>query len=417
MSKLMFDRATRTLLGLVLVLGGGLTAVSGCGEDEDATEETGEETAGETTAETPDMPEAPEAPPATPAPTVELDEAQTALAAEIAAAVNNARFARDVTNKDNALIFVYLGATSEDVNVQAAALRAMVATHTYSERFVERYALVTPEYAQVVLMHLGSDNGVVQSAAIEAGKTCIQGDTPNTEVTGRLVDLATNHASPAGRYAAMNTLWHSSGIRTSPEQIAPYVAALGSSEAYVVSGALFRLTSFGRNAPEQPALRATLQGLLTHADPGVRGRAAQVLAAVVGIRDDDRATIAASIMPLLGDSNAFTKSAAANALASLDHRAAIHGIVGLLDDLTSNTYDIRGWTALDGSSGRIHHDGSAWSRVADAALNSLRTFSGRVGERFQYNINHQNIEADLATSAATARTWYASVSAEIPAAE
>lgn len=357
---------------------------------------------------------APEAAPAVQRPTVSLDEAQTAKAAELPGLLRNGSFPRSEVSKANARVFLYLAATSDDTAVQLASLRAMGRTYTHSERYTERLELITEEFPTVVLAHLGSSDGAVQAAAIEASKKCILGDTPNAEVTARLVQLASSHATAAGRHEAMDLLWNSSTIRDDPDQMAPYIAALDAGEAWVVSGALFRLESFGRAAPDQPAFRAKLTSLLTHADAGVRGRAARALANAVGSRDAGRDAAAQAIMPLLEDANPYTKSAACGALATLDYRPGIHAIMPLLTDMTSNTYDITGWQELAGSNGRIHHDGSAWSRVSDAALTALRTYSGRVGERFQYSVNHQQVEADLATAAATARTWYQAIEGDIP---
>ncbi len=79
-----------------------------------------------------------------------------------------------------------------------------------------------------------------------------------------------------------------------------------------------------------------------------------------------------------------------------------------------NTYDIDGYTELDGSRGRTHHDGSAWSRVADAALYALKRYSMRLGERFDYDVSYQTVEEDLQSAAGKAREWYDSVKSEIP---
>lgn len=399
-------RRAAGVAALVLALG-----AFGCGGEEEEAETSTAPTSEETTG-TPEAPEAAEE--ELPLPTIELDEGQTATAEELAGQARNASFPRDARTKEHAKVFLYLAATSEDPNVIAAALHAMADTFTANERYAERREMLGEDYVQIVMAHLSSDEGVVQAAAMEAAKQPILVEPPNQEIVDRLVELATSHETAAGRHEAMEVLWNSKTIRDSQEQMAPYVQALDAEEPWVVSGALFRLDSFGRNLEDQDAYRGKLKELLGHDDPGVRGRAADALASAVGSRDPQRDEMAQAIMPLLNDDNTFTKSAAAGALASMDYQPAIHEIVKLLGDMERNTYDIDGYTELDGGRGRTHHDGSAWSRVADAALNALKRFSGRVGERFDYDVNYQTVEEDLQSAAGTAREWYDSVKGEVP---
>ncbi len=352
--------------------------------------------------------------PAVPAALVVLTPEESARIPSITAELRNGTFSRAVVTKENAKIFLSLAETATDPNILTAALRALPTTWTHSARYADRYEVLTPEFSTVILSRLGHENGQVQAAAMKAAIKCILGDTPNAEVASRLTELATNHATPAGRYEAMEALWNSSVIRNTPAQIAPYVAALDAAEPWLVSGSLFRLRSFGSGWNDQPGLRTKLRTLLTHTDPGVRGRAADALASVVGSRDPERDAVAQAILPLLSDPNPYTRSAAATALASLDYRAAVHAIVPLLNDTEGNTYEIRGYQELDGSNGWSHHDGSAWSRVNDAAVRALQTFSSRVGTRFTFDVDHTRVEADLAAAAGVARTWYQSVRGELP---
>lgn len=359
---------------------------------------------------------APAPPPAPAVPTITLTPEETARVAEITGQVRRHSFPSSVKTKENAKIFLSLAATATDPNIIAAALNALTSVYTHSARYTERRELITPEYVPVVLSRIDHADGQVQTAAISALSTAIAGDVPDATAIARLVQLATSHPSPQGRHEAMDTLWKSSTIRTSQEQIAPYLQALDAPEAWIVSGALFRLTSFGRNVSDQAAYRTKLRGLLTHTDPGVRGRAAAAIAATLQMNDPERDALGQAIMPLLGDANPYVKSAAANALARMDYRPAIHTIMGLLDDTTRNTYDIQ-HTNLAGANDRSHHDGSPWSRVTDAAARAVQSFSSRMGSRIEFErVNPREVEAGLAAQATAARTWYAAHRAEIPAA-
>lgn len=363
--------------------------------------------------------DAPDAAPAAapePAPprVVVLGAAEQARIPEVLAELRSDSFSRSVVIKDNARVLLSLAETTSDQSVAIAALRGLLTTWTHSPRYAERMALITPEYSTVVLRRMGDEHPGVQAAAMKAATKCLLGDTPNAEVAARLIELATRHPSPAGRLEALEALWHSSAIATTPAQIAPFVAALEAPEAWLVSGSLFRLGAFGAGWPDQAALRTQLRGLLAHADPGVRGRAATALSTIVGAGDPERDAVAQAILPLLRDPHGYPRSAAATALAWLDYRPAIHPIVTLLDDTAANTYDLRGYTLLDGSPGFGHHDGSPWSRVNDAALRALQSFSSRLGERFTFDVHHERVDVDLGVAADAARAWYQHVQPELP---
>jgi HEAT repeat protein len=365
-----------------------------------------------------DAPAAPAAPtasaPATPSALVVLSDAEQARVPEVLAELRNGSFSRSVVIHDNARVLLSLAETSTDPSVATAALRGLLTTWTHSPRYAERMALVTPEYAAIVLRRMGDQDAGVQAAAIKASIKCLLGDSPNAEVATRLSELATRHPSPAGRHEALEALWHSSVIVDTPSHIAPFVAALDAPEPWLISGSLFRLGAFGAGWPEQGPLRARLRELLAHADPGVRGRAATALSTIVGPQAADRDTVAQAILPLLRDPHAYPRSAAATALAWLDYRPAVHELVTLLDDTASNVYDLRDFTLLDGTPGLSHHDGSPWSRVNDAALRALQSFSSRVGTRFTFDVQHERVDTDLAAAAGVARAWYQSVRAELP---
>lgn len=363
----------------------------------------------------PAIPAVPAVPAAPAAPTITLDATQQQTEASLLPQINaGGRFPGAVVKKENARIFLHLAATSTDPRVQAAALLAMPEVFTHAERFTQNRELMGPEYAQIVLMHIRSTTPRVQGAAIRASKTTILGDTPNPEVLAALTDLASNHPSPEGRYEAMEVLWNASTFRTTAALHAPYVAALDAQQPWLVSIALFRIHhGFASSYADKPALFAKISALTRHADPGVRGRAADVLADL-GADASLRPQVVPLLMGLLDDPHPFVKSEAMGALASMNHKPAIHRIVTFLDDMTSNTYDIQGFNDLLGQAGRVHHDGSAWSRVSDAGLSAIRSFAGRTQTPFRYDVDFHDVEGELRRVSREARTWYNAHKAEFP---
>lgn len=316
-------------------------------------------------------------------------------------------------DSDDALVFLYMASAYTEPVTIAAGLQAMESTFTGREIMKERFAALDERYVQTVMYHLQSDNGLILSNAIGAAKTCLEADEPVGEVADRIAEIVSTHPQPPARYQAIGVLRNLSNLRDEPEKIQVMVDSLDSEHSYIVSYALFHLPRFARSAPDTDALQAKLTELLQHTDPGVRGRASDVLSQLVGRRADDRDEVAKLIIPLLDDENPFTKSIAFGALQNLDYQPAIHLIMNHLEDDTRNTYDIE-FTNLLGRNDRAHHDGSAWSRVNDAALTALRSWSRRVGEAIDFRISSQTREEDTANAIQLARQWYESIKDDIP---
>ena len=83
--------------------------------------------------------------------------------------------------------------------------------------------------------------------------------------------------------------------------------------------------------------------------------------------------------------------------------------MSLVDDKEKNTYDIN-YTDLLGHQSRVHHDGSAWSRVNDAALYALDRATSFLPkeEQFVYDkINYKTVDDDIAAQVKKAKAWHA----------
>jgi len=332
----------------------------------------------------------------------------------LAKQVKNGRFPGEVTkDKENAPAILHLAKAGEDTDTVCAALAAMETMYTSSDKSKDRI-LIDAAYNGIVLARLGETEAKIQAFALKAASHSILGEKADTKIIDKMIELAESHPKPEGRYAAIDKLWAAHQLSKNAKGVEAIAKALDAKEPWLVSSGLFRLRSVYSGYADKAGLEKKLVALLSHADPGVRGRAADLLSSTAGFEKAKQQEIAQKLLPLLGDSNAFVKSSAMSGLAWLKHAPAIHEIVKQVDDLTSNTYEIKGFTNLDGTSGWVHHDGSAWSRTGDAALYALKTLSSTTKEKFDYKIDYKNVEPDLKKAASDAKAWYAKVKADVP---
>lgn len=373
--------------------------------------------------ETPATPATPEAPATPEMPTVTLSPEDTARVAEVSGQLNEyGRFPREVTSdKTLAMIFLHLAATSDDVNMIKATMDGMSGMFSVVPSYVERGAtLVDETYVGVMAARVYDERPEVRAAGLVGAAVCFRRGNTNMVMLEHLLTLANGpDSTPALRYAVLNTIWQSQ--EAFDEQHMPFiVSALNADEPWLVSLALFRVKG---NVPHDEAygapIRAKLLELTSHADPGVRGRAIAALAAAVSRlpeADAERTAAIARSVEMLADPHPYAKSEAINAQSTLQNVAVLPQLSALLDDATSNTYDIRGWQTIAGQTGRVHHDGSAWSQVRDSALAALRSLSRRIDRenQFEYRINGGTSAEDLTAAATAGQAW---IAAHPPAAE
>lgn len=377
------------------------------------------------TPETPATEAAPAAaglPPAPAMPTITLSPEDTARAAEVAAQANGSYFPSDI-RRDKTLgqVFLYLAATSDNDDVVVASLGSLSSAWTVVPRQVEReYTMASDEVIGVISTLIRDPRPRIQNAAIEGGSFAFRGDDSNEALLDAYLALAVPSQAAPLRYAILNNVWQARTKLGTPARIQPYLDALDADEAYLVSTALWRLEGLvPREASFGATVRAKALELTRHDDPGVRGRAIGLLSTLARRMNEgepERVAATARAMEMMNDENPFVKAAAMSANRTLDNVAAIHAMIPHLADATPNTYDIRGWTTLDGQSGRVHHDGSAWSQVRDSALYNIKSLS-RTHNRdamFDYDVSGQTKDEDLSAAAAAANTWYEANRASLP---
>lgn len=326
-------------------------------------------------------------------------------------------FNRDDITIENADLMLYAAGSREHGDeIALAALRGLQGS--WGSRASDSRKAVDEAYAEVLLYHLSAEDGATLDEAIDAAGACVHGrETFQQPVFDRLVEIAQSHDNPAARMEAIDEFGSSMGIRENPEAYAVLIANLDADEAHLVSETLSAVGSAmnARAFPDPSAVFERLVALAEHDDPGGRGRAATAIGRLAAAHDEMKERAVATLYGLMDDENPFTRSEAFDGLAILGHQPAIHRLVEHAGDLTRNTYDIEGWQRLDGSRGRLHHDGSAWSRVGDAAMSAIETLTRRTDfEHERARVDVHNVETSLQEQAAAIRAWYDEYREQIP---
>lgn len=307
----------------------------------------------------------------------------------------------------NAPLFLYLaGAHGDDAALAAAGLRGMSRTFTDDVARHPTLAPITDDYRAVVRFHLRVDTPTVAGHAIEAAAPILSEPEPDAEVVAALAAMIGDATDAAAQHAALSAVPRMREPFASAAMVEAHQVALRSAAAQVLSRAADNIGRFpGDDA--RPALLARVTELGAHADEGVRGRAAAAMAQL-SRTDDERSATADKLRALLGDASGFVRSVAAYELGRLGRFEAVATLMGMLDDHAPNRYDLRDFTALDGSAGWEHHDGSAYSRVDDAVLAALVQLTVRDPElRFDRpSMRRDDIEGSLARGREAARAWY-----------
>jgi len=306
--------------------------------------------------------------------------------------------------KENARSFLILAAQHKDAQVVSEALRGLYSTYGSGKTPID------DDFINVVGARLGSADHKVLAAAMRPANLALQAKKGSEPLLNALAKIIASNDS-AAQHAALGLLSLQSRKSIQKESIArAVIKALDSKHAHVVAKTLSVLRSSGNeDMPKAEDIVKTVEGLLKHTNPAVRGEACEVLAAFVpfGIKGEKKAAVMAeSVIPLLNDKNAFTKSRAAGALARVKYKKAIHEIVKHLDDKRKNTYDIK-FMSIWGRSESDHFDGSPWSRVDDAMLHALKIMTVFDGKNaFSYEINSDTLDKDIEEAVKKAKKWY-----------
>lgn len=341
-------------------------------------------------------------PSATPS-ALEWDPQVKIISEELVSARKDGRFSHQALSaKVNGPAFVYLALSSDDPEIVSGAFQGIEKTYNPNQEY-DSANLSDSRVYEAVLRGLNSDDRSVLYYALKAAPDSL-GKTPDPKVMSKLIELADRAPEIGARIEAINALYTADGYDKNPQVLDVFIKAMGD-ESALASTALFRRSHGFTKSEKAESIKAAAERLLTHEDPGVRGRAVE-LAWDFHSGDGDWAV--KTLGPMLKDPSAFVCSRAAAALGASKDLRAVDDLVPLLDDTRKNTYDIE-YEDLLGRRSTIHHDGSAWSRVDDAALSALRslTYSLPENERFVYEkIDPKNVEADIASCVKKAKAWY-----------
>jgi hypothetical protein len=307
----------------------------------------------------------------------------------------------------NGLLFLAIAAQhADDPATFAAALEAM--SESWSAKGSGANPAVNEDYRTVVRAGLAHTDAKVLGAAVLASRLVLVagGDAATVDA---LVRLGTTHTDHTLRWMVLDNLWNLKDFQKGAATAGVYVAGLDATEPWMISMAHFRIQTsgyFGLAPAADVRTRALAQ--VKHADPGVRGRAIRTLAAIASTpADKDAAGVEAERM--LVDTSPYVRAEAINAIGKLQRKSAIPTIGKLLDDKGVATYDLGGFTLPTGTAGKVHHDGSPWSRVDDAVIQNLKTLTSSLAAgKYEFTpIRWDHKDEDLATAVAGAKKWLA----------
>jgi hypothetical protein len=315
---------------------------------------------------------------------------------------NTLRFPPDrLTQPGATQIAVYLAASSDEPAVVGAALDAM-------RTLVRPPTRVDADFVQTIRKHLSSDDPRIVARALAASRAGLNGNAPDRELLSAVLGTATRPElmDGPGRYAVLDALGGLSVRVLKEDEVQKFIfSSLDSTDAYVVMTAL-ELLHTPRVARPDKQLVDKVSPLLADSDPGVRGLTARVLGTVAGADPD----AAKALVKALKDEDPFVRSEAANALALLDDRAAIHDIVPLVTDMKKNTFERR-WKGMDGQNVLRAYRGSHWPYVAAAAQQALQKLAG--ADLKLTKVPPNDVEKGLEKNAQAVKAWYAANKAKI----
>lgn len=283
----------------------------------------------------------------------------------------------DARAKDNAKLFTYMAATSEDPLVLEAALTAIQAS--YSSRS-EKKETPDRDLDRVLVRYMQSPSAPLAELAFQAARIPLMTEEPQPELISALATIVESDGPLSRRYRALETLNLLRPSLRNETARATFEKTLTQAEPLLVSLSLYALTesgpSFEKAEPnELKSLGQRALALLKHEDPGVRGRALALLTSIPTLTDLE--TLIGVALAALRDKSGYVRGQATDTLAQRAGPSAISEILPLTRDLSRARYDISGWTDLSGEPGVFPHDIPGRKTVAETALFAIRSIRGK----------------------------------------
>jgi hypothetical protein len=266
--------------------------------------------------------------------------------------------------------------------------------------------------AMAIETALGSPDLAVQGAALELAQEYLAQREQELTLVPLVASVLRHHEAVGMRYEALEALdtytW-----TTDPVASDAMLHALVDDAPPVVSEALER-ARYRAAGIEQPLpwLATARFAARAHLDPGIRGRAALLMARLA----PDDPSVRQQLREMLHDEHPYTRSAVAAAIATTGDLSAVHDLMTLVDDESPNGWLMLPWDAPSGRKRRQLHVGSHLERVDDAALRALEELTESMGEEgFRYReVQLKYLKLDLIAARRDAEAWYEAHRDELP---
>ncbi len=287
----------------------------------------------------------------------------------------------------------WLVATTDDPALGRAALEGMLPCE------------VSVEHRQLALLAaLSHPDRSFVGAALELAGEHLAEAAVGDPVVQAVAETLVGHEDLGVRYEALEALDRYTWT-ADPLAAQAMLEALTDDAPPVVSETLQRARFRAAGIQEVEAWVATARfAMRAHLDPGIRGRAALLLARLA----PDHGGVGREVRGLLADEHPYARSAAAEAVAEMGDLAGVHALLPLVDDEAANGWLMLPWDATSGRKRRQLHVGSHLERVDDAALRALASLTEPMGdEGFTYREIHlKYLELDLISARRDAKAWY-----------
>lgn len=312
---------------------------------------------------------------------------------------------------ENGNVFLFLAGSSDNPAERAAALKAM--EELFRVRPADDKVQIDEKFDTVVLRGLDSEEPTVLYEAIQTSTMHLSEE----KLQQKIADIIKNHQDPRARQAAILRINNLSKLETNPIFMEALIAALDDQNAYNVAAALGALETVKPEILHRDTLVEKATAHLKHEDPWVRARAAKTLGHLHWSSKfkKDRPKMAAAIYPLLKDKEAVVRSQAIQGLEKMNHLPAIHELIKLVDDHTSDKYKItverlNGPFTWTWSSGGFHTVAGKALMAIEELGDSKKVF----GEGNTFDAGNPIDEARTKKSVQNAKAWYAKNKGKIP---
>ncbi len=316
----------------------------------------------------------------------------------------------EARRKTNAKLFTYLAATSDEPRVVEAALEAI--SSAYSPRSTQKEA-PDADLDRVLLEYLPSSQPKILAAALSAARIPLMGK-PSDRLLAAVAARGSEREDVVVRYSVVDVLNLVAPARRNDDVLRVFEAALAAREAHLVASGLEALTMSLPALSAAPAraklLAPRVLTLTQHGDPGVRGRALELLVGLEGT--SEHAETFSRARAALGDSHPFVRAAGASVLARLGQRSAVHELAKLVDDKAPSQYETEAQSLLEEKPMRLVYGVPGRRHVSENALYALSVLSQ--GELAYSRGGPNDTPERWDETIVAAKAWYERVRASIP---